>query len=138
MNLKKRKIFDLSFLKFFNKRFWIGLLVGLTIVVSLVAYHKEPRLFVVNPQGVEEKAEQLGAFLEDYQTTLRENARQSGDDVDKLLCFRLYKATSLYTKRMTQCFDEAFKMKNPDITQDHLKNFLDGLKKEREKDKIKI
>lgn len=136
--MSRGKRFDWSFLKFFNKSFWIGLIVGFTSVVSFVAYHKELRPFVINPHSVEEKAEQLEFFLEDYQKTLRENARQSDDDVDKLLCFKLYKATFLYMREMTQYFDEAFKMKNPDITQDHLKNFLDGLKKEREENKIKI
>ena len=130
--------FDWSFLKFFNKSFWIGLLLGVIAVVSHVAYYGELRPFLANPHSVEEKAEQLGFFLDDYQKTLREHAKQSGDDVDKLLCFKLHKETSLYMKQMTQCFDEAFKMKNPDITQDHLKNFLDELQKEREGNKIKI
>lgn len=134
------KRFDWSFLKFFSKSFWIGLLVGIISVVSSVAYHKELCPFIVNPQGVEEKSEQLGFFLESYQKALKENARKSEDNVDKLLCFKLHIATSLYLRQMTNCFDEAFAMKDPNNLEGRLKNFLDDLKKEKERreNKVKI
>lgn len=138
----ERKRFDWSFLNFFNKSFWIGLLVGFASVVSFVAYHKELRPFVVNLHsiGVEEKAEQLGFFLEGYQKTLKESARKFDDNVDKLLCFKLHMATALYLKQMAKCFDEAFAMKDPNNLEWRLKNFLDELQKEREKreNKVKI
>lgn len=132
--------FDWSFLKFFNKSFWTGLLVGVIAVVSHVAYYGELRPFIINSHSVEEKAEQLGFFLEGYQKTLRENARQSDDNVDKLLCFKLHIATSLYLKQMTKCFDEAFAMKDPNNLEGRLKNFLDELQKEKERieNKVKI
>lgn len=129
----KLKGFDLSFLKFFNKSFWIGLLVGFTSVVSFVAYHKELRPFVVNPHGVEEKAEQLGFFLEDYQKILKSECRNSDDDVYKLLYFNLHRATSRYLKEMSRCFDKAAEMKNPDNIEERLKNFLDELVKENDR-----
>lgn len=131
--------FDRGFLKFFNKSFWIGLLVGFTSVVGFVAHQKEFWPFFVNQSGVEEKAEQLGVFLEGYQKTLKSECRNSSDDVDKLLYFNLYRATSRYFKEMSRCFDEAAEMKEP-VDQDRLKNFLDELDKERERreNKVKI
>ena len=105
-----------------------------------VAYYGELQPLVVRPACFEEKSEQIACFIEDYQKTLKETCQKSDDDVEKLLCFKLYRVTSLYTKQMTKYFDEAFAMSDQDITQDRLKDFIDGLKKEKERreNKIKI
>lgn len=130
-NDKKR--FDWSLREYLNKSFWVGIFIGIFAVLGSMLIGNVAYYSIHKDGGFWHKTEQIGFFLDDYQKTLKNECRNSDDDVYKLLCFKLHRATSRYFKEMSQCFDKAVEMKNPDNTEERLKNFLDELAKENDR-----